>query len=241
MTIVRENNFSIYFGSSSDQLFPDYYLNLAGPEPLLARTPFRALRNQLPIEHLFFAEQVHGVKGKIITHNDLHTWQSFAHEGDFLITNLRYVALGIMSADCLPIILIDHALQLVAIIHAGWRGTVNAIVGTVLAQLKELGSNPGTLTAYLGPAAGSCCYQVDESFVQAIESNPHAQESLFKKNRHLYFDLAKANILQLQAAGIPSSSIITTYNLCTICNPDFFSYRRQGKTAGRQMSVVCLV
>ena len=158
-------------------------------------------------------------------------------EGDGAITGLRGLALGVEIADCVPILIADRNARVVAAIHSGWRGTaariaenaVRIIVGTYSVQ-------PGDLTAVIGPHNAVCCYEVGEEVVAAIND----PDAISRKNEwpKPHLNQALANKRQLMAAGIPDGQIVVS-NLCTQCRADlFYSYRREGKRAGRLLSVI---
>jgi YfiH family protein len=237
-----ETKLVLYFGDSRDQLFPKDYLNYPPGQNLLALKPYADCAEGMGIFNLFFLHQVHGTVGSVIDVHTAVTMRSFSCEGDFLITNLPGVGIGIMTADCLPLLLHDPITQSIAAIHAGWRGAVAGIAPIALSRMmQEYGAQPDNIRAYLGPCIHSCCYQVGDQVVQALKDSSASASVLCSCQGKTLFDLPGFVAGQLEAAGLKKEAISLENSLCTHCNPRFWSYRRQGETAGRQMTVIALV
>jgi YfiH family protein len=168
------------------------------------------------------------------------TWSSNEPlEGDAAVTAVRGAVLSVQTADCVPILIADRGARIVAAIHAGWRGTAAHIAQrTVEFIAKRYSVPPSYLTAVIGPHNAVCCYEVGEDVIEAI------QDSDVFVNRpdwpRPHFNQALANQNQLIEAGIPETRIVLS-TLCTQCRADlFFSYRREGKLAGRMLSIIGL-
>lgn len=163
---------------------------------------------------------------------------------DALTTNTPHILLGVKTADCVPILLADARTGACAAIHAGWRGTLAAILARAIERMaEEYGTRASDLRAAIGPAAGACCYEVGVEVIEAFHEKFPESTSLFKPTRdgHALVDLQRANREQLIAAGV-SPERIHLAPLCTMCRTDlFFSYRREKKLhgrVGRLMSVI---
>lgn len=158
-------------------------------------------------------------------------------EGDASITQLGGAVLGIQTADCVPILIADRKGHAVAAIHAGWRGTAARIAQKSVARLVvEYGVPAEDLIAVIGPHNAVCCYEVGAEVVEAMNDPVTISRKPEWAKPHL--DQALANQRQLIAAGIPEDQIVVS-NLCTQCRSDlFYSYRREGKRAGRMLSVI---
>ena len=182
--------------------------------------------------------------------------------GDASLSKSPGILLGVETADCVPILLVDPQKRAVAAVHAGWRGTLARILEKTVGELHaHYGSKPSDLLAAIGPCIGPCCYEVGaelvtrfaSQFVEAAEffdeprtgeePNPLQWLNMMPpghqpppKNVHL--DLPKANRSQLLAAGLFDKNIFSS-GLCTVCHLGlFFSYRIQGPRSGRLLSVV---
>lgn len=215
------------------------YLDFQNAPNILAVEPFRKLQQHMPIKALFFPRQTHSTTGYEITEHNLVDCKPFSLQGDYLITNISGIGLGILTADCLPILLYDPKHKAIAAIHAGWRGAVAGIALSALEHMaKVFGTKPAEIHVYFGPAAGKCCYKVGPDLIQAIKENQ--DQVLIMHNNEYFFDLPKYNRLLLEQAGLQLAACCDAFAQCTICNHQYWSYRRQQKDAGRQMTVICL-
>ena len=163
--------------------------------------------------------------------------------GDALITDRPGAVLMTLHADCLPILLVDPDRPAVAAVHAGWRGTVADVAGaSVRAMAAAFSSRPGRLLAYLGPAIGSCCYEVGDEVAAAWSSLgiPDAAGGLVRSGERWRFDLHAANRALLTRAGIdPPKCDVSP--ICTRCAGDhWFSHRGQGPETGRFGALIAL-
>jgi YfiH family protein len=185
--------------------------------------------------------------------------------GDGLITAEPGLLLGVLTADCLPVILVDPRLRAVGVFHAGWRGTVKRIVEKGVGEMRcRFGSRSRDLLAAIGPGIRGCCYQVGPEVREAFESQFGYSNELFRETRErneihekypllfltarapghselpqkMFVDLAEANRRQLVHAGVPAKNI-SDLRLCTACHLDlFFSHRAEKGVTGRMLAVV---
>lgn len=241
MALYCDEHITIYFGDSSDQLdvssttYDQYHTQ----KQLITIKPFSSLQAVMEINHLVFPKQVHGKQGIVIDNSTLHAINPFEVDGDYIVTNIPHTGLGILTADCLPIILYDIKNHAIAAIHAGWRSSVQKIVVHATQHMHTLyRTDPTNIRVFFGPCAHTCCYSVGPDVMQAV--TPHQNKVIRIENNQRYLDLIHYNKLLLEYEGIPSEAFCSDYTQCTICNPLFWSYRRQQKRAGRQMTVVSL-
>jgi YfiH family protein len=185
--------------------------------------------------------------------------------GDGLITATPGLLLGIQTADCLPIILVDPKHRAVGVFHAGWRGTVKRIVEKGVGEMRRhFGSRPQDLKATIGPGVHGCCYEVGAEVRENFESQFAYAAKLFREveesdpvrekypmlfltarapghsvlPKKIFLDLVEANRQQLLAVGVSAKSIEAS-SLCTNCRTDLlFSYRAEKGKTGRMMGVV---
>lgn len=158
-------------------------------------------------------------------------------EADAAVALEPGLLLGIQTADCLPVMLLDPVGRRVAAAHAGWRGTVAGVVRAAVAALVAEGSRPRDLVAALGPGIGACCYEVGDELRAAFGPEGAGFFSPGASGK-LHLDVRAANVKQLVAAGL-SSAAIHHLAECTRCRPDLYhSYRRDGQGAGRMISFV---
>jgi len=158
-------------------------------------------------------------------------------EYDGLITNSPHTFLGILTADCLPIFVVDQKKKVIAAIHAGRQGTALRIAVKVLKKMEdEFGCSANDLLIAMGSSIGPRCYEIDERVFQP-EWEPFSVLSGIGK---WVVDLAKINIAQMKGEGIQEEQI-SRIDLCTHCHSDlYFSYRKEGRT-GRQLSFIGIV
>ena len=158
-------------------------------------------------------------------------------EGDALVTDQVGLSIGVRTADCVPILLLDPDSRAVGVVHAGWRGAAAQILReTVLMLTERFGTHPAQLQAAIGPCIRPCCYEVNEEVaVRFLPWLPHLKPDRPGK---YHLDLAQANAAQLLEAGLTSGHIFDS-GLCTSCNPaHYHSYRRESSDPGRMLSVI---
>ena len=169
--------------------------------------------------------------------------QIWGKEGDALVTGVPGYALGVFTADCLPIILFDPVQAVVGIVHTGWRGTARAICQKALKVMSETyDSICENILAAMGPCIGPCCYEVGGPVkeVYAEAGLPWELLSYPRGKKRWSLDLPRANTYLLKAAGVREINI-HRLELCTSCHRDtFYSYRAEGKTSGRQLNFIAM-
>jgi polyphenol oxidase len=206
---------------------------------------------------LISLQQIHS---DVIHHFDARPEQIC--QGDASATNRPGLLLGVQTADCVPILLVDAKKRAVAAIHAGWRGTLARIVVKTIGQMQmHFKTKPADLLAAIGPSIGGCCYEVGtevasqflsqfaespewfDEFRTGDEPNPIQWLNMMPPGhqpppKNVLLDLRKANRAQLLGAGLRASNIFVS-DLCTACRRDLlFSYRKEGPQSGRLMSVI---
>lgn len=168
-----------------------------------------------------------------------------AYACDALVTNLPGLALGVKTADCVPLFLVDPVKRVVGAVHAGWRGTALNIAGqTVDTFLARFSSQPRDILAVIGPAIGACCYEVDAVVYHALEvyagpgRDPFFRPAALKDRWRL--DLGMVNRCQVEQRGVPPAQIFAADH-CTSCQDEvFYSHRRDGGRTGRHFSFLML-
>ena len=192
--------------------------------------------------------QVHGAVVHVLAEGDQQVRDVESRavlEADGLMTSVPEILLGIQVADCVPVLVCDTRLRVVAAFHAGWRGTVAGIVERGVAQLCAVfGSAAEDLIGAVGPSIGGCCYavgqEVDDAFHQTFA---YADQLFDRRESGLYLDLAKANQRQLLAAGLMPGAV-TVVGECTACSRladgsrKYFSHRAEAGFTGRAMGVI---
>jgi len=205
-------------------------------------TPQEVLRDVMHAEiPLLLLRQVHGASVKMARRMD---WAQDPGapppEGDALVTAESSLAIGVLVADCAPILVCDPVRRGIAAVHAGWRGTAAGVLTvTIETMCSNLGSNASDLHLAIGPAIGPCCFEVGDEVVDALlQRDPGATECVRLDGRRRLVDLIEANRRQALDSGVPSAQIASA-DLCTVCNADmFWSYRRDRSAAGRMVAFV---
>jgi len=187
--------------------------------------------------------------------------------GDGLITRTPGIVLAVLTADCLPVILVDTKRRAVGVFHAGWRGTLKRIVEKAVGEMRRcLGTQARDIKAAIGSGIHGCCYEVGAEVRQQFESQFEYAAELFREVKEsdpirekypllflsarapghselpkkIFLDLVEANRQQLIAAGV-SAKNISASPLCTACRTDLlFSHRAERGITGRLMAAVAI-
>lgn len=196
-------------------------------------------------ESFLTGTQVHGDHVIVLDEKDSSPCRTPAETPcDGLVTNRSRCAVGIRTADCIPLLLADPLRRVVGAVHAGWKGTVLGIAEKTIALLvNRFSCRPSDIIAAIGPAIGPCCYEVGNDVYDEMSSRAwrNAVFSARKADGRRMLDLAGANRQQLLHAGLSVGNIITI-PLCTACRSDlFYSWRGEGDEAGRQISGIMLL
>lgn len=241
MEILQSKLFSLYpqivFGMSTRNggvSAPPYGLNLSisvGDNPDNVRENRKRFFHSLDIEssRLAFPLQVHS------SHIQYAGEPGRYPETDGLTTDRKEIYLIVTVADCLPVFLFDPVHNVIAGVHAGWRGSSRNITGNAILHMTgRWKTKPSDLVVYLGPSAGVCCYEVGEEVARLFSPEFTIPES----NGRYHLDIPAVNKAQLLAEGVRDENI-EHEDSCTICTPErFHSYRRDGEKSGRMMGVI---
>jgi hypothetical protein len=192
--------------------------------------------------------QVHGSRVAVVdrpgmTREELEGYDAF-------VTALPGVAIGVRTADCVPVLLYDPVKKAVAAVHAGWRGTVlNIVLAAIEALRQEYGSSPSDLKAVIGPSIGPDSFQVGEEVAERFKEAGFPMDEIWSfrgdgdgtpmSGGH-HIDLWKANKWLLEQAGVPSGNIQIA-GIDTYTTEAFFSARREGIQCGRIINAVKLI
>lgn len=189
------------------------------------------------------ADQTHSDHIHIVREPTTRGWHSQKDaiaDCDALITDQKGVMLGILTADCVPVLLYDPTHEVVAAIHAGWRGTEAQIVQKCVAKMVEVfGTKPEDIVAGIAPAIGACCYEVGQEVAAYFAKTPEVLT--LQEDGRYRLDLPQANRGQLLDMGLKESHIEMS-NLCTACHTEaFFSYRKEQGCTGRFMTLIGMI
>lgn len=190
-------------------------------------------------DELICLKQVHGNKIFLAKKEDKGRgaldYATAIADRDGIITREKELPLAVFSADCLSVFMLDVRNNISAVIHAGWRGSKEKIALSAINILKEkFFSNPEDIICGFGPCMRNCCYEVSEVF------QDYFPDCVEQRRGKFFLDLIKVNSRQLLSAGVLEENISDS-QICTSCrNDEFFSYREEGQSAGRMMSVIMI-
>lgn len=208
---------------------------------------FERLQNISKLSELTGIEK-HGFVFPVQTHSsNIKIVQSLIgndfQDTDALITNKQGICLCVQTADCVPIFIYDPSKNVIAIVHAGWRGTVKQIVSKTVRLMEEVfNSSPVKLIAVMGPSISPEIYEVSEDVISEVVKNiPSPSHSLrFVSDKKAFLNLWAANQNLLIEAGLQTENIVIP-GYCTFSERErFYSARRDGKHTGRQVSGIML-
>ncbi len=164
MTMYTQLPLQVYFGDTQDALKARAW------EHEGHAAAFEQLRTKLDLEKLVFLRQTHGTTVQQVLSGSTPL-ELFKREGDILLTDVRRVGIGVLTADCAPVVLIDNSKAVAAIVHAGWRGAVAlAIVKALRALHTTHGSLYKNIKAIIGPCARACCYEIGLSVAEQVSA-----------------------------------------------------------------------
>ena len=195
----------------------------------------------LPVERLATVHQVHSPDVVVVD----ATYGGERPKADAMVTSIPGIILGVLAADCGPVLFADHENGVVGAAHAGWKGALGGVLENTIEAMISLGAAREKIAACLGPSIGPESYEVGPEFVDRFLAADPAYEAYFSpspKDGHAMFDLPALTVARLKAAGVQASALgLDTY-------PDaerFYSYRRTTHAGepdyGRQISAIAIV
>ena len=196
---------------------------------------FSDLCSELAIDDICYLKQIHSDKIFVCDEDNKYHGD---YEGDALITTLKRNGVGIFTADCVPVLIADNKNKVVAAVHSGWRSTIANIVGKTIMRMQDnYGCSCDNIRVYIGPHNKICCYEVSEELISEFKNVDYLKNADINKGRFL--SLENCIIEQCKINGVKEKNIITS-DYCTFCseNVKFHSYRKTGKDAGRQFSLI---
>jgi polyphenol oxidase len=202
-----------------------------------------AMAFAIPMDQFLTLNQVHGDDIFVIKPFGDYYSSSEAMNYDAIVTSRTNLAICIKTADCVPVSIVDRVKKIIAVVHAGWRGTALEIAAKVVRLfIEKYGSSPWDILTAIGPSIGQCCFEVDNAAANAFFKQKNNEAFLFPgaKPGKWMLDLAEANRRQILNCGIPEANI-DVFDLCTSCRQDlFFSHRGSGGITGRQINFMMI-
>lgn len=242
MQHVTLDRLAIAFGGARTSFAPDAFKKVTSQEELLRQPRLQLHLHTLGgFSNLLLLDQTHSITGyAFASEQACKEYKPYAWQGDYLITSVPGVGIGVATADCLPIVMYDHEHQVIAIVHAGWRGSVEGVACAALQQMQSVfGTNPKRLAVFFGPAARACCYEVQEDVANELPEWA-LKDCLEFRNHRAYLNVPLLNELQLMRAGVQDGHVAWQSCDCTICTFGYCSWRRDNTHAQRQLTVAML-
>ncbi|NOY14008.1 MAG: peptidoglycan editing factor PgeF [Deltaproteobacteria bacterium] len=197
----------------------------------------------LPPHQLLTVKQVHGKDLLVIDEANLDLSHFLSLEVDGIVTNQPGIMIGVLVADCFPVLLWHPEQAVIAAVHVGWRGAAGGILQKAIEAMKQhFGCSVDDLQAAVGPGIGAHKYEVDRPVRDAFRQGSGFWNEIATEVRlaRWQLDLSLSCRLQLEQAGLPAQNIAQATE-CTCCHPElFFSYRRDNGETGRQLGFIQL-
>ena len=194
----------------------------------------------IDLDHLVMPRQTHNTTVKVIDHRfmdaSIEEQDSMLEGVDALVTKLEGVCIGVNTADCVPIVLAHPASGIVAVAHAGWRGTVAGIAGKTVEVMSKMGAKASGIVAAMGVSIGMECFEVGDEVVREFEAAGFDLDAIMHRNASTgkaHINLQDANRQVLIMAGLKAEHIALPQH-CSRCESQrYFSARRLGIKSGR--------
>lgn len=197
-----------------------------------------------PLHKWVGAEQTHEINLKRLTKADrgkgADSYDNSFRGTDGFYTNEEGILLTLCFADCVPLFFMAPEQKMIGAAHAGWKGTVGKIAAEMITVWGQEGINPDEIFVAIGPSICDKCYIVDDRIINLVKKILEDDEVLpynLVKEAQYSLDLRELNRKILLKSGVPEKNILTT-GLCSSCNQEFFSHRRDQSNTGRMLSVI---
>ena len=201
----------------------------------------------IDLDHLVMPRQRHTTNVAVIDRDyldaSIDAQDSLLDGIDALVTTIPGVCIGVNTADCVPIVLADPVAGVVAVAHAGWRGTVGRIAAATVKTMIKQGAMVENISAAMGVSICADCFEVGDEVPQAFAEAAFDLTRIMHRNPDTgkaHIDLREANRLTLIESGL-NPALITLPKACSRCQSDrYFSARRLGINSGRTFTAIVL-
>ena len=202
------------------------------------------IMNELDLssQKVFFPNQQH--TSNVVFIDKKTDFDKVSHKPvDAVITNIKGIGVGILTADCSPILAYESESGFILAIHAGWKGALAGICENALNSLKDLGVDIKKISVAIGPTISKKCYEVKLDFVEGfLKTDPYFEKFFIKKNTNYFFDLTLFIESRFNLFGVYD---INNLGLCTYENPELFfsnrrAYHKSERDFGRMASIISL-
>lgn len=188
------------------------------------------LKKWFNLKEVGYLKQIHS--------NSVFVYDGALYQGDALITEKKDTAVGVFTADCVPILLYDNVKNIIAAVHSGWKGTILGITINTLNKMEQVyGCKCKNITAFIGPHNKECCYEIGNDVEDEFKKNKLFEDFQFMNGRNLNLEVCIAG--QLEYKGVQKHNVYRS-DICTFCNEDIqlYSYRKQKERCGRMFSFI---
>ncbi|MEN9328668.1 MAG: hypothetical protein RI947_1476 [Candidatus Parcubacteria bacterium] len=188
--------------------------------------------------HIIRAKQVHSTNVVQVTHQAPERMP----EADGIVTVLKGVPIGVITADCVPMLFADPIKKIIAVSHQGWKGTYNNMPARMITSMASMGSVPSDIRVGIGPSIGPCCYRIyGERYDMFRERFGTYSDRIFVGQAdNIYLHLAALNRFLLMEAGVREQHIELPIS-CTKCDSArYYSFQRDGSGCGHMISYIMM-
>lgn len=192
-----------------------------------------SIKNDFDVDKVVYIQQIHS---DVVYNYRTNHKEFLDNEGDGIITDMVNTAIGVFTADCVSVILVDEIEGVISAVHSGWRGTIESIATkSLLKMVNEYNVKPKNVKVYIGPHIKQCCYEISEELKQTFLQKVNISESEIFNGRNLSMEKIIEN--DLLNSGVEEDNICLL-DFCTFCNTDekLFSYRKSNGSYGRMFS-----
>lgn len=195
-----------------------------------------SIKEDFNVDKVLYLKQIHS--DIVLNYKD--EVEFIENEGDGIITNKRNIAIGVFTADCVPVIIVNEVDGVIGAVHSGWKGTFNSITKKALQKMVDLYSvNHKNTKIYIGAHIRKCCYEVSEELKEKFIKEKNIKEDILFDGRNL--SLKECIIKDSIDSGISEENIYD-FDACTYCEDKIklHSYRKSNGSYGRLFSFVLL-
>jgi len=204
------------------------------PANIIKNRQIIADNNDFLLENMVYMEQIHSANIKIVTNSFI----SKIRGCDGIITDKIKIPLMTMAADCAPVLIYDKSKKIIAALHSGRVGTFKGVISATIDKMRvNFGSLQEDIVVHVGPSIAKCCYEVDENIANFTIKNFGSKHISLKNNKY-FLDIKSIIKEQLISLKLLEKNIRIS-NICTSCDKNYFSYRRDGLT-GRFCGIIML-
>ena len=194
----------------------------------------QSIKNDFNVNEVAYLKQIHS--DFVLEYENGNTESFINNEGDAIITNKTDVAVGVFTADCVPVIIVDEVNKVIAAVHSGWRGTFDSITYKTLVEMqKKYDCKSENIQILIGPHIRQCCYEISEDLKEEFINKKDISEEIMFNGRKLNMEACIED--DAIRFGVNKENI-HSLNLCTHCSENIrlFSYRKSKGTYGRMFA-----